>query len=218
MPLPALSQWPDRKPYTPRLVGGRRGGGHRLWLPAVAIHRLHGRRWDSLISSSLFSHGHPCAQSVKSSPTEPVLSKSIRRRLASGWWWNSWCLTSVVCRVRSMRQATVLLMWGGALTASRRTLSKFVGLRQLKMIRLQSCRRVQLVRVCRPCPHRAGVFGSWVAEAETAGSECRCLAPPLRVREFTDDVIYCVHLIFVFSTSVFYITEFGQCGRPDTLV
>ena len=46
----------------------------------------------------------------------------------------------------------------------------------------------------RPCSHRAGVFGSWVAEGETAGSECRLLAPPLRVREFTDDVISRVHL------------------------
>ena len=30
--------------------------------------------------------------------------------LAAGWRWNSWCLVSVVCRVRSMRHATVLLM------------------------------------------------------------------------------------------------------------
>ena len=28
--------------------------------------------------------------------------------LAAGRWWNSWCLASVVCRVRSMRQATVM--------------------------------------------------------------------------------------------------------------
>ena len=27
MPLPALSLWPGRQPYRPRLVGGRRGGG-----------------------------------------------------------------------------------------------------------------------------------------------------------------------------------------------
>ena len=118
--------------------------------------------------------------------------------LAAGWWWNSWCLSSVVWRVRSMRQATVLLMYGGAIPASKCTLSKFVGLRQPEMIRQQSCRaglyQFQLGRVCRPCPHRAGVFGSWVAEGETAGSECRCLAPPLRVREFTDDVISRVHL------------------------
>ena len=70
-----------------------------------------------------------------------------------------------------MRQATVLLMRGGAIPASRCTLSKFVGLRQPEMIRQQSCS--QLVRVCRHYPHRA---------------------PALRVREFTDDVISCVHL------------------------
>ena len=27
MPLPALSLWPGRQPYRPRVVGGRRGGG-----------------------------------------------------------------------------------------------------------------------------------------------------------------------------------------------
>ena len=54
--------------------------------------------------------------------------------------------------------------------------------------------QVQLVRVCRPCPHRAGVFGSCVAEGGAAGSECRCLAHSLRVREFTDDVISRLHL------------------------
>ena len=98
-----------------------------------------------------------------------------------------------------MRQATVLLVCGGAIPTSRCTLSKFVGLRQPEMIRQQSCRAgfnlpacVDLAPVCRPC--RACVFCSWVAEGETAGSECRCLAPQLRVREFTDDVISRVHL------------------------
>ena len=51
-----------------------------------------------------------------------------------------WCLASVVCRVRSMRHATVLLMSEGAIPASRCTLYKFVGLRQPEMIRQQSCR------------------------------------------------------------------------------
>ena len=80
-----------------------------------------------------FRTAHSCAQSVKSSPTEPVLSRSSRQRLghlqsridggwhvcqavfpepqtaaklflfrdfnllAAGWWWNSWCLSFVVC-------------------------------------------------------------------------------------------------------------------------
>ena len=48
-------------------------------------------------------------------------------------------LVSVVCRVRSMREATVLML-EGAIPASRCTLSKFVGLRQPDMIRQQSCR------------------------------------------------------------------------------
>ena len=41
-----------------------------------------------------------------------------------------------------MCQATVLLMCGGAIPASKCTLSKFVGLRQPEMIRQQSCRVV----------------------------------------------------------------------------
>ena len=40
MPLPVLSLWPGRQPCRPRLVDGRREVGYRLWLPAVAIHRL----------------------------------------------------------------------------------------------------------------------------------------------------------------------------------
>ena len=128
--------------------------GHRLWLPAVAVHRL------GVVEIAPFRHhcfrtAHPCAQSVKRSPAEPVLSRSSRQilghlqshvdggfhvcqsfqsrslllladessgvtvrmklfrdfnLLAAGRWWNSWCLASVVCSVRSMRQATVLLM------------------------------------------------------------------------------------------------------------
>ena len=56
MPLPALSLWPGHQPCRPRLVGGRRGGGPS----SVALRSRSpptGRRWDSPISSSLFSHG-----------------------------------------------------------------------------------------------------------------------------------------------------------------
>ena len=54
--------------------------GHRLWLSAVAIHRL-----DVVgVAPSphhCFRTAHPCAQPVNSSPTEPVLSRSSRQRL-----------------------------------------------------------------------------------------------------------------------------------------
>ena len=80
MPLPALSLWPGRKPCRPRLVGDTRGGG-----PSPVAPRCRnpptGRRRDSPISSSLCSHGPPCAQSAKGSPTEPVLSRYSRQRL-----------------------------------------------------------------------------------------------------------------------------------------
>ena len=54
--------------------------GHRLWLSAVAIHRL------SVVEIAPSPHhcfrtAHPCAQSVKVSPTEPVLSRSSRQSL-----------------------------------------------------------------------------------------------------------------------------------------
>ena len=54
--------------------------GHRLWLPAVAIHRLSVLE----IASSphhCFRTAHPCEKSVKGLPTEPVLSRSSRQRL-----------------------------------------------------------------------------------------------------------------------------------------
>ena len=80
MPLPALPLWPGHQPCRPRLVGGRRGGGPSSLAPAVAIHRL------GLIEIAPYPHlcfctAHSCAQSVKGSPTEPVLSRSNRQRL-----------------------------------------------------------------------------------------------------------------------------------------
>ena len=54
--------------------------GHRLWLPAVAIHRL-GVIEIATSPHHCFRTAHPCAQSVKGSPTEPVLSRSSRQRL-----------------------------------------------------------------------------------------------------------------------------------------
>ena len=49
--------------------------GHRLWLPAVAVHRL-GVVEIAPSPHRCFRTAHPCAQSVKRSPTEPVLSRS----------------------------------------------------------------------------------------------------------------------------------------------
>ena len=54
--------------------------GHRLWLHTVAIHRL------GVIEIAPFPHhcfrtAHSCAQSVKGSPTEPVLFRSSWQRL-----------------------------------------------------------------------------------------------------------------------------------------
>ena len=61
MTLPALSLWPGRQSYRPRLLDDRRGGGPS----PVALRRRNPpteRRRDSPISSSLFSHGPPmCA-------------------------------------------------------------------------------------------------------------------------------------------------------------
>ena len=54
--------------------------GRRLWLPAVAIHRL-GVVEIATSPHHCFCTAHPCAQSVKGSPTEPVLSRSSRKRL-----------------------------------------------------------------------------------------------------------------------------------------
>ena len=54
--------------------------GHRLWLPAVAIHQM-GVVEIAPSPHHCFRTAHPCAQSVKGSPTEPVLSRSSRQRL-----------------------------------------------------------------------------------------------------------------------------------------
>ncbi len=54
--------------------------GHRLWLSTVAIHRL-GVVEIAPSPHHCFRTAHPCAQSVKSSPTEPVLFRSSRQRL-----------------------------------------------------------------------------------------------------------------------------------------
>ena len=62
--------------------------GPRLWLPAVAIHRL-GVVEISPSPHHCFRTAHSCAQSAKGSPTEPVLSRSRLDHLQShcdgGW-------------------------------------------------------------------------------------------------------------------------------------
>ena len=71
MPLPSLSLWPGRQPYTPRLVGGMRGGGPSYVAPG-SRNPPTGHRRDSPISSSLFSHGQPlCAVGRQQSQSSP---------------------------------------------------------------------------------------------------------------------------------------------------
>ena len=91
MPLPTLSLWPGRRPYRPHLVGGRRGGGPSSVAPRSRSPPT-GRRRDSPFPHHCFRTAHPCAQSVKRLPAEPVLSRSSRQRLGhlqshvSGGW------------------------------------------------------------------------------------------------------------------------------------
>ena len=56
IPSPPLSPWPGRQPCRPRLVDGWRGGGPSSVAPR-SRNPTTGRRRDSPISSSLFSHG-----------------------------------------------------------------------------------------------------------------------------------------------------------------
>ena len=76
----SLSLWPCRQPYRPRLVDGRRRCGPSSVVPRSS-NPPTGRRPDSPSPHHCFRTAHPCAQSVKGSPTEPVLSRSSRQRL-----------------------------------------------------------------------------------------------------------------------------------------
>ena len=79
MPLPALSLWPGRQPCRPRLVDGRRGGGPSYVAPR-SRNPPTGRHRDIPSPHHCFRTAHSCAQSVKGSQTEPVLSRSSRQR------------------------------------------------------------------------------------------------------------------------------------------
>ena len=132
--------------------------------------------------------------------------------LAAGWWWNSWCLSSVVWRVRSIRQATVLLMCGGAIPASKCTLSKFVGLRQPEMIRQQSCRAgfslpTQGRRILQ-LSSRGRDSWVWVSMPCTPTSSSRVYGWCYFSRSPSS----------LSSRCAFYSTEFGQGGCPGTLL
>ena len=70
--------------------------GHRLWLPAVAIHRL-GIVEIAPSPHRCFRTANPCAQSVNGSPAEPVLSRSSRQRLGHH------VFTEIMQAVRSLR-------------------------------------------------------------------------------------------------------------------
>ena len=163
MPSPAMSLWSGRQPYRPLIVDGRRGGVP-LYIAPSLDHR--------------FRTAHPCAQSVYSSPREPFLSRSSRQRLAHlqshfGGGWHVCqaalpepqsaaarrqverrrCAHEALPRLKSASSWSVMeqnfiMMSGGALPASRYTLSKFVGWRQPEMIRHQSCRAGFSLRAC----------------------------------------------------------------------
>ena len=180
--------------------------GHRLWLPAVAIHRL-GVVEIAPSPHHRFRTAHSCAQSIKGSPTEPVLSRSSRQRLGhlqshfDGGWHvcqavfpepqsaaacrrverhdcghealprlqspSSWLvreqLVSGVCRLSFAFHAA-----GNSPPDVRRSdTGQYVYAVQVRWFAAALdysaavvYGRVQLVPVCRPCPHRAGVLGS----------------------------------------------------------
>ena len=69
-------------------------------------------------------------------------------------------MSSVVWRVHSMRQATVLLMCGGAIPASKCTMSKLVGLRQPEMIWQQSCRAGFSLGACADLAHTGQAYSA----------------------------------------------------------
>ena len=54
--------------------------GHRLWLPAVAVHRL-GVVEIAPSPHHCFRMAHPCAQSVKRSPTVTVTTLKTRKHI-----------------------------------------------------------------------------------------------------------------------------------------
>ena len=163
---------------------------------------------------SHFDGGWHVCQAVFSEPQSDAACWRVERRdcahealprLQSA---SSWLvmeqLVSVVCRVRSVRQATVLLVWGGAIPARMCTLFKFVGLRQPEMIRQQSCRAgfSLCTYVCRPRSHRAGIFGSWVAEGETAGLSVVALHPHFELASLRMMLFLAFTFILVFSMCV----------------
>ena len=173
MPLPAQSQWPGRQPCRPRLVDGRRGGGPSSVAPR-SRNPPTGRHRDSPISSSLFSQRPTpvrsrlrARQQSHSSP-DPAGKDSAT---------SSPILTEAGTSVRLSFQSRSLLLLAG----------KSSGLRQPEMIRQQSCRAGFSLCACVDLAHIGQAYSA-------AGSECRCHAPPLRVSEFTDDVISRVHL------------------------
>ena len=179
---------------------------HRLWLPAVAIHRV-GVVEIAPSPHHCFRTTHPCAQWVKGWPTEPVLSRSSRQRLGhlqshcDGGWHVCQAVfpepqSAAACRrlerrdcaheaLPRLQSASSWLMMEQLVSGVCRLSCAFhalgnsppdvrrsdtgqyvyaVQVRWFEAARDDSAAvvwgRVQLVRVCRPCPHRAGVFGS----------------------------------------------------------
>ena len=180
--------------------------GHRLWLPAVAIHRL-GVIEIAPSPHHCFCTAHSCAQSVKGSSTEPVLSRSNRQRLGhlqshfDGGWHvcragfpepqsaaacrrveRRDCAHEALPRLQSASSWLVMeqLVSGvchlscafhAAKNSPPDVRSSDTGQQvyTVQVCMFEAARddaaavvkgRVQLVRVCRPCPHGTGVLGS----------------------------------------------------------
>ena len=106
----------------------------------------------------------------------------------------------------------------GAIPASTCTLSKFVGLMQREMIRQQSWRAGFRLRACVDLVHTGQAYSA--AEYQKARHvcmNCRCLATPLRVCAFADDVISRVHLhlCLVLSCTILCSTAFCRLSNDS---
>ena len=182
--------------------------GHRLWLRVVAVHRM-GVVEIAPSPHHCFRTAHPCAQSVRRSPTEPVLSRAslqilghFQSHVDGGWdvcqtvfpglqsaaarrrveryehcdcahealprlqYSSSWSVmeqsVSGVCRLLCAFHAAVLQCEEVRYWPVKRTLSKFVGLRQPEMIRQQPCRAGFSLRACVDIPHTGQAYSAAV--------------------------------------------------------
>ena len=83
--------------------------GHRLWLPAVAVHLQSHVDGGWHVSQAFFPEPQSAAARRRVEPRDCAHEALPRLQSASSWMVIEQ-LVSVVCRVRLMLQATVLLM------------------------------------------------------------------------------------------------------------